>query len=141
MVTNYKIFVSSKFREDKWSSEHANVYWAKVYARFVAKFFGAIPIVPHLFHTTYLDDAFEEERALGIEICKLELENSNSVYYFIRDELPEESRMSSGMMIEYDATLELKKPHLFIIHDNTGKIVRVENTQMNFMLGMNLHNV
>lgn len=138
-MINYKTFVSSKFRADEWSSQHENVYWAKVYARFVAKYFGSIPIVPHLFHTSYLDDDIEEERDLGIEICKLELKNSGSIYFFIRDDLPEESRMSSGMMIEYDLTTEIKKPHVFIIHDNTGKIVRAEKTAMDFMIGMNLH--
>jgi hypothetical protein len=55
-MINKRLFVSSKFRSDDWSTEEENVYWAKVYARFVVKHLEMIPIVPHLIHVRYLDD-------------------------------------------------------------------------------------
>ena len=139
-MINHKIFVSSKFREDQWSSEHKNVYWAKVYARFVAKYFGMIPIVPHLFHTSYLDDAIEDERDIGIEICKLEVKNANSIYFFVRDELPEESRMSFGMLAEYEIAERENKYMNFITHNEEGNILSVTQPIFEYLVGMNLHN-
>jgi hypothetical protein len=141
-MINYKVFVSSKFRTDDWSSEQENVYWAKVYARFVVKYYNMIPIVPHLIHTTYLDDNKEDERELGIDICKLEILNSDSITFFIRDNLPEESRMSSGMMAEHHFANDNGKFMNFIIHDDTGKILRVENSSLDkILVGKNLHNI
>jgi hypothetical protein len=137
-MINKRLFVSSKFRSDDWSTEEENVYWAKVYARFVVKHLEMIPIVPHLIHVRYLDDNNPEERELGIEICKLELLNSDSVVFFIRDSLPEESRMSFGMMAEYEFA-ELNGLDInYVIHDDEGVIVMTYGSNVSGLIGTNL---
>lgn len=61
MKKNSMVYVASPLRGDI----EGNLEKAKDYCRFIS-FLGYIPICPHLFFTTFLNDEIEEERNRGI---------------------------------------------------------------------------
>lgn len=73
-----KIFVCSPLRQ---GDVRSNIENAKKYAKTIAKN-KDIPIVPHLFFTTFLDDNNEQERKLGIRMGIQLMMECDEMYVF-----------------------------------------------------------
>ena len=71
------IYVCSPLRGDI----EENIRKAKEYSRKIA-LDGNLPVTPHLYLTTFLDDRMEEEREIGMAIALEWLKRCDEVYVF-----------------------------------------------------------
>ena len=94
------VYVASKLR----GGIEGNIEKAKEYTRYALDK-GVIPITPHLFYTTVLDDTKEEERKLGMDIGLELLEICNEIWVF--------GEVSEGMVREIKLAGKLGKKILY----------------------------
>ena len=92
------VFICSPYKGDT----QVNTIRAKRYGRYaVAK--KAVPIVPHLMYTQFLDEDNHDERALGLEMGLILLSKCQEIWVF-------GSRISKGMEIEIERAKEMRIP-------------------------------
>lgn len=108
-----KIYVCSRLTGDIAN----NIDKAKGYARFVVKECGAIPIVPHIYFTQFLDDSIPEERAFGLMAGLKLLADCNELWYF-------GDSISQGMVSEIIAAKEQNIPVRYV---SDKEIERIKN--------------
>ena len=108
-----KIYVCSRLAGDIEN----NIEKAKVYARFVAKTCGAIPIAPHIYFTQFLDDTVPEERAFGTMAGLMLLSDCDELWYF-------GDSVSGGMIREIIAAKEQNIPVRYV---SDTEIERIKN--------------
>ena len=108
-----KIYVCSRLSGDIEN----NIEKAKVYARFVAKTCGAIPIAPHIYFTQFLDDTVPEERAFGTMAGLMLLSDCDELWYF-------GDSVSGGMIREIIAAKEQNIPVRYV---SDTEIERIKN--------------
>lgn len=108
-----RIYVCSRLAGDIEN----NIEKAKVYARFVAKTCGAIPIAPHIYFTQFLDDTVPEERAFGTMAGLMLLSDCDELWYF-------GDSVSGGMIREIIAAKEQNIPVRYV---SDTEIERIKN--------------
>lgn len=95
MKKKHFIYVCSPLRGDI----ERNTNRAIRYSRFVFSS-GGIPMTPHVYFTTFLDDTIPEERAAGIEMGNQMLQICEELWAF-------GEKVSEGMATEITAAKEL----------------------------------
>lgn len=108
-----KVYVCSRLAGDIEN----NIEKAKGYAKFVAKECGAIPIVPHIYFTQFLNDDLPEERAFGTMAGLALLSECDELWYF-------GDSVSQGMVREIIAAKEQNIPVRYI---SDAEMKRVKN--------------
>lgn len=108
-----RIYVCSRLAGDIEN----NIEKAKVYARFVAKTCGAIPIAPHIYFTQFLDDTVPGERAFGTMAGLMLLSDCDELWYF-------GNSVSGGMIREIIAAKEQNIPVRYV---SDTEIERIKN--------------
>ncbi len=108
-----RIYVCSRLAGDIEN----NIEKAKVYARFVAKTCGAIPIAPHIYFMQFLDDTVPEERAFGTMAGLMLLSDCDELWYF-------GNSVSGGMIREIIAAKEQNIPVRYV---SDTEIERIKN--------------
>lgn len=103
LETNKRIYVCSALRGDA----EQNMENARIYCRYVAKEFGAIPVAPHIYFTQFLDDGIAEERAFGLRAGLSLLSGCDELWYF-------GDSITSGMTQEICFALEHEIPVKYI---------------------------
>ena len=92
------VFICSPYKGDI----EVNTIRAKRYGRYaVTK--KAVPIVPHLMYTQFLDEDNHDERALGLEMGLILLSKCQEIWVF-------GNRISKGMEVEIEKAENMKIP-------------------------------
>lgn len=96
------VFVISQYHADTWEEIAFNLMFAKMIARDIFLKTGDIPIVPHIYFTSFLnDEGFE--RDFGIEAGHIFMRTCDRAICAVID-----GRISEGMRMDIDyATIEL----------------------------------
>lgn len=118
-----KIYVCSRPKGDI----EYNIEKVKGYARFVVRECGAIPIVPHLYFTQFLDDNFPEERVFGRMAGLMLLSDCDELWYFgdiISGDMVREiiAAKEQGIPVRYVSDTEIEKT----ITENGGNQYEME---------------
>ena len=122
-----RIYVCSRLAGDIEN----NIEKAKVYARFVAKTCGAIPIAPHIYFTQFLDDTVPEESAFCAMAGLLLLSDCDELWYF-------GDSVSKGMVREIIAAKEQGIPVRYVSDTEIEKI-KIENGGIRNEMEQELH--
>ncbi len=122
-----RIYVCSRLAGDIEN----NIEKAKVYARFVAKTCGAIPIAPHIYFTQFLDDTVPEERAFGTMAGLLLLSDCDELWYF-------GDSVSQGMVREIIAAKEQGIPVRYV-SDAEIEQIKTENGGNQYEMEQEVH--
>ena len=101
-----KIFISSPYRAETKEKMDENITLAKKACRIIIKN-GNLPIAPHLYFSSFLQDDDESERNLGIEYSLHLLDQCDEMLVITLEEgeTPYEL-LSEGMMTEVDHAVE-----------------------------------
>lgn len=103
-----KIFFCSPYRpqskkeENRKAELESNIQRAKSACRILTTL-GFLPLAPHLYFTTFLNDEDERERAYGIQLGFRWLEEADELWVFGK-------KISEGMKAEIARAEELGKP-------------------------------
>lgn len=103
-----KIFVCSPYRplaeteESRKVERESNLHRAKTACRILTTL-GFMPLAPHLYFTTFLEDGVKRERENGIRLGLQWLEEADEVWVF-------GDTISEGMAVEIARAKELAKP-------------------------------
>ena len=103
-----KIFVCSPYRplaeteESRKVELESNIHRAKTACRILTTL-GFMPLAPHLYFTTFLEDEVKRERENGIRLGLQWLEEADEVWVF-------GDAISEGMAVEIARAKELDKP-------------------------------
>ena len=103
-----KIFVCSPYRplsgteKSRKAELESNVFRAKTACRILTTL-GFMPLAPHLYFTTFLEDEVKRERENGIRLGLQWLEEADEVWVF-------GDTISEGMAVEIARAKELDKP-------------------------------
>ena len=103
-----KIFVCSPYRplavteESRKVELESNIHRAKTACRILTTL-GFMPLAPHLYFTTFLEDEVKRERENGIRLGLQWLEEADEVWVF-------GDTISEGMAVEIARAKELDKP-------------------------------
>lgn len=103
-----KIFVCSPYRplaeteESRKAELESNLHRAKTACRILTTL-GFMPLAPHLYFTTFLEDEVKRERENGIRLGLQWLEEADEVWVF-------GDTISEGMAVEIARAKELDKP-------------------------------
>lgn len=93
-----KIFICSPYQGNIEENKKKAAYYAKIVARA-----GNVPVAPHIYFPTFLDEKNPNERMTGIEM-RLELMDTCDMVYVFGFEITE------GMRFELEHAKEMKKP-------------------------------
>ena len=93
-----KVFICSQYRGNIKDNARRAIYYAGIVAKS-----GCIPIVPHIYFPTFLDEDDPNERMTGIEMG-LELMDICDTIYVLGFEI------SEGMKFELEHAKEIRKP-------------------------------
>ena len=100
------VFISSNY---SGSEKDKNIENAKRYAR-MADIYNKVPIVPHLYFTTFLDDDYSPDRITGIYMGKQLMQYCSEMWIFC-DEL------SDGMVEEIKEAKKIGLPMKFFTRE------------------------
>lgn len=89
-----KTYIISRYRADSEKELEFNRNVARYFCRQLIDE-DKIPVAPHLFYTQFLDDRFEEERELGLDLGLWELSESKEFLLVVID-----GKISEGMAAE-----------------------------------------
>ena len=93
-----KIFICSPYQGNIEENKKKAAYYAKIVAKA-----GNVPVAPHIYFPTFLDEKNPNERMTGIEMG-LELMDTCDMVYVFGFEITE------GMRFELEHAKEMKKP-------------------------------
>lgn len=96
--TMKKVFICSQYRGNIKDNARRAIYYAGIVAKS-----GCIPIVPHIYFPTFLDEDDPNERMTGIEMGLELMDICDTIYVFGFE-------ISEGMKFELEHAKEIRKP-------------------------------
>lgn len=93
-----KVFICSQYRGNIKDNARRAIYYAGIVAKS-----GCIPIVPHIYFPTFLDEDDPNERMTGIEMGLELMDICDTIYVFGFE-------ISEGMKFELEHAKEIRKP-------------------------------
>lgn len=120
-----KIFVSSPYRAETKEKMDENIAIAKKVCYIIIKN-GNLPIAPHLYFPSFLQDDKESERSLGMEYSLHLLDQCDEMFAIIPDMVEDGTqyeRLTEGMKIEVDHAVERGMRPKFLSADEIWKVL------------------